>query len=322
MKKIIAFLIGGFLLWSSCKPTSHKKSPDVSSIPVHVEILRFDLDFFGNDPKKIHQIRQKYPYLFPANSPDSLWTKKMNDSLFLSLKKQVDSVFPDLLPYKQPLENLFKHIKYYFPDFKEPKIVTIYSNWNYLNKVIYTDSLMFISLDNFLGKENPVYRGGIPEYIRQNLTPERIPVEAAMAITEQIVSPSRQKALLYKMINEGKKMYLLENFLPKLPDSLLLGYSAKKYQWAKNNEENVWKYYISNKLLYETDPDLDRRFINMAPYSKFYTENDMESPGRIGLYTGWQIVRSFMQNNDVSLQNMIKLPEEEIFKKSKYKPKK
>jgi uncharacterized protein YjaZ len=62
--------------------------------------------------------------------------------------------------------------------------------------------------------------------------------------------------------------------------------------------------------------------MNLAPYSKFYTEDDAKSPGRVGQYIGWQIVRSFMKKNEVSLQKLIHLDEEEIFKKSGYKPKK
>jgi uncharacterized protein YjaZ len=60
----------------------------------------------------------------------------------------------------------------------------------------------------------------------------------------------------------------------------------------------------------------------MAPFSKFYLEIDNESPGRVGQWIGWQIVRSFMQNNKVSMQEMIKMDAKELFEKSKYKPKK
>ncbi len=322
MKKTFVFLSGIFFFMISCQRDNKKNNPDVSHIPAKVEIKRFDLDFFGRNPADFPAVKKKYPYIFPSGTPDSIWTKKMNDTLFLSVKKQVDSVFPSLETLKPQFLNLFRHIKYYFPAFKEPEIVTIYSDWNYMNKVIYADSLMLVSLDNFLGKDNPVYRGGIPLYIRQNLTPQRIPVEASIAISESMVPPPSEKSFLYKMINEGKKMYLSESFLPETPDSLLLGYPSKKYQWAVENEENIWKYFIINKLLYQNNPELDRRFLNIAPYSKFYTENDLESPGRIGVFTGWQIVRSFMKNNNVSLQKMVEMPEEEIFKKSKYKPKK
>ena len=75
-------------------------------------------------------------------------------------------------------------------------------------------------------------------------------------------------------------------------------------------------------MLYSSDSKLPNRFTNVAPFSKFYLEIDNDSPGRVGQWIGWQIVRSFMQNNDVSMQDMLKMDDKEIFEKSKYKPKK
>ncbi len=66
---------------------------------------------------------------------------------------------------------------------------------------------------------------------------------------------------------------------------------------------------------------MNKRFLDVAPFSKFYLEEDRQSPGRVGEWIGWQIVRSFMKHNDVSLQALIKSSPEDIFKKSKYKPK-
>jgi len=74
--------------------------------------------------------------------------------------------------------------------------------------------------------------------------------------------------------------------------------------------------------LYDTDQKLIPRFINPAPFSKFYLEIDNESPGKVGSWIGWQIVRSFMENNDVSLQQLLQMDNKELFEKSKYKPKK
>ena len=54
-----------------------------------------------------------------------------------------------------------------------------------------------------------------------------------------------------------------------------------------------------------------------------YLEIDNESPGRIGQWMGWQIVRSFMENNPkVTVQQLIKMDANSIFEQSKYKPKK
>lgn len=294
---------------------------DVSKIPVQVRILRFDRDFYGQSVSKLPDIKHKYPFMFPPRVPDSIWAKKMQDSLLVDLKTQSDSVFPNLETYKPAIADVFKHIKYYFPKFKEPKLVTLYSDWNYLKKAVYVDSLELVSLDNFLGKNNRIYKG-IPQYIKQNMNPENLPVAIAESIVETQVAPPKSKTFLAKMINFGKRLYLLDAYLPKTPDSLKIGYSTGKMKWAKENEEGVWQYFIDRKLLYSSDQKLDMRFLNLAPYSKFYSEQDLHSPGYIGRYIGWQIVRSFMQKNKVSLQKMIRMPEEEIFKQSKYKPRK
>ncbi len=75
-------------------------------------------------------------------------------------------------------------------------------------------------------------------------------------------------------------------------------------------------------MLFDTDTELSERFINEAPFSKFYIANDKDSPGRIGVWFGWQIVQSYIKNNDVTIQEMLATPNEIIFKKSKYKPRK
>jgi uncharacterized protein YjaZ len=40
----------------------------------------------------------------------------------------------------------------------------------------------------------------------------------------------------------------------------------------------------------------------------------------IGRYLGWQIVKSYMKKNDVSLQNLATISEKELFNNAKYKP--
>ena len=82
--------------------------------------------------------------------------------------------------------------------------------------------------------------------------------------------------------------------------------------WVKTNEEGVWKYFIEKKILFSTDTNLNKRFLNNAPFSKFYLQDDNQSPGRVGVWLGWQIVRSFMQNNDVSLPELLRIDSDDL----------
>ena len=123
------------------------------------------------------------------------------------------------------------------------------------------------------------------------------------------------------MINEGKFLYATDINLPMVSDELKIGYSKEKLNWAEQNENDVWKYFIENELLFSNDASLNSRFIDVAPFSKFYLESDNDSPGRIGVWIGWQIVRSYMKNNEVTLEQLMSMESESIYKKSKYKPK-
>jgi len=84
----------------------------------------------------------------------------------------------------------------------------------------------------------------------------------------------------------------------------------------------IWSYFIEKELLYSTDNSLNKRFIDEAPFSKFYLDIDNESPGSVGAWLGWQIVRSYMKHNkEVGLKDLMTTENELIFKKSRYKPK-
>jgi uncharacterized protein YjaZ len=91
---------------------------------------------------------------------------------------------------------------------------------------------------------------------------------------------------------------------------------------AKVNESNIWQFFVERELLFETDPKLARRFINPAPFTKFNLELDAESPGRLGQYMGWQIVRAYMENNETDFKDMMQMDATELFNKSKFKPRK
>jgi uncharacterized protein YjaZ len=180
---------------------------------------------------------------------------------------------------------------------------------------------MFVALDMYLGKDNIVY-SDFPKYISQNYKKETVVVDAAKDIVKQSYRKEKSRIFLDRMINEGKFLYLLDSYLPYTPDELKINYDVDKMEFVQMNEINIWKYFIENELLFSNDSKLNTRFIDVAPFSKFYKEFDQQTPGRVGVWIGWQIVRSYMKNNDVTLQQLMATSSEIIYKKSKYKPRK
>ena len=300
---------------------NEKEVVDVSKIDVNVDVRRFEQRFYTEGPENLSALKSDFSFLFPEPNPDSVWTAKMKDEDELFLYRASQEVFGDFSKEKIALAELFKHVKYYFPKFEAPRVITILSNVDYENKIIYADSLMFVSLDVYLGQEHEVYED-YPNYIKQNFTPDHLIVDAAEQLAIPVVKPNPLKSYISKIVQEGKKMYLITAFLPDTSQTEIMGYTPEQYEWAVHSESNIWKYFIQKEMLYSNDPTLTERFISDAPFSKFYLEVDKDSPGRIGVWFGWQIVNSFMKHNDMSLQEMLVMDNEALFTKSKYKPKK
>ena len=127
---------------------------------------------------------------------------------------------------------------------------------------------------------------------------------------------------LDEMIYFGKQLYLKDLWIPFKSNSEKIGYSVSEYEWSEDNEFYIWQYFVENELLYQTDRKLLGRFIVAAPFSRFNLELDSESPGRLGQYIGWQIVKSYMNNNSTSVLEMLQMDPQEIFNNAKFKPKK
>ncbi len=293
---------------------------EVKNIPLDLEIVRFDRELSGSTAKDFPELRKKYPYLFPSQYPDSIWRQKFEDTIQIEVLNEVGKAFPDFSDQKEELELLFKHIKFYFPRIDPPKVITLTNDVEYQYRVILTDTLLLIGLDNYLGSDHKFYQG-FQKYIAANLDKQFLVSDVAGAFTSKILNYPTERTFLSKMIYYGKELYIKEKLLPLATDAQKMGYSQEQLDWALANEEQIWRYFVERELLYSTDNKLEQRFLDIAPFSKFGLELiDSESPPRIGRYMGWQIVRAYMDKTDLTLQQLLKVPAEEIFRKSNYKP--
>ena len=318
MKKYL-FLVVFYLLILSCDNKSKVKKA-VTAIPLELKVTRFDKIFFETPPQDLGNVKKEFPYFFPKGIDDNVWFNKMQDPLWRELYTEVQKKYANFDPVKVELEKLFKHIKYYFPETKTPKVITIISEMDYRNKAIYADSLAVISLELYLGKNHKFYQ--FPNYLKQNFEQRQIAPDLVTSFAERRIQPVVEKDLLSQMVYQGKVLYLKDLLLPDYSDADKIGYSVQQIKWCQENESYMWRYFIEKEMLYSNDQKLVARFINPAPFSKFYLEIDNESPGQVGAWIGWQMVRSYINNNDVPLAALLKTNAKELFVKSKYKPKK
>ncbi|KRB56332.1 gliding motility lipoprotein GldB [Flavobacterium sp. Root186] len=316
--KIYRFVVVLCLFFLSCDQKT-KVEKEVEEIPVDIKVERFDKAFFETKPEDLARLKKQYPYFFPGND-DNVWLQKMKEPIWREVYKEVQKKYSNFEPVREEFNELFKHVKYYFPKTKTPKVVTVIGEMDYTSKAIYADSLVVVALELYLGKDHKFYE--FPAYLKYNFEEKQIMPDVVSSFAYRNIPAYPDKNLVSQMIFEGKQLYAKDLLLPNYTDAEKMGYTPEQIKWCEENESYMWRYFLESEMLYSLDPKLTTRFITPAPFSKFYLEIDNDSPGRVGAWIGWQIVRSYMKNNNVPLSELLKVNAKEIFEKSKYKPKK
>lgn len=338
---IVAYCAVLFLL-SSCGGKS-TKNVDVSNIKVDVNIQPFYSDFAAlnasNFEAKEVELQAKYKDFYPFYVNDVMGgfkvagkqqSEKENIISFLSdtgVKALFDTVnvhYKDLSGAQRDLEGLYKHVKYYFPNFPLPKPTAIISEYSYA-AFTFDTTVLAISLDMYLGVQYSFYSYlEIPRYVQRKLRPDFMVVNSAEVLYNLYFGDDSYQPgtpLLDAMINKGKKLYFMEMMLPQLPDSMLMGYTKEQDAWCRSSEYAIWQYMNQRDLLYTQNFMEHKRYLSDGP-----TTSGMppESPGNIGSWVGWQIVRKFMKesNGKISLNDLLtKYDAKAIIAKARYKPK-
>lgn len=305
---------------ASCDKKS-KVEAIVKDIPIQLSVTRFEQDFFEAKPSDLQKLKAQYPAFFPKEVADSVWTNKMKNPLWRELYNEVQIKYSNFEPQTKAIAAFLQHAKYYFPQTKTPKITTLIYEMDFNTKAIYADSIILIPLEMYLGKSHKFYE--FPDYQKQSLESSQILPDLAGSFAQTKIRPSKDKTLLSLMIQAGKELYIKDLLLPEFSDADKIGYTPEQIKFCLENESFMWAFFIEQNLLYNNDSKLANRFINPAPFSKFYLEIDNETPGRIGAWLGWQIVKAFATNNpEIKIQQLLVSDAEAIFTKSKYKPKK
>jgi hypothetical protein len=105
-----------------------------------------------------------------------------------------------------------------------------------------------------------------------------------------------------------------------LPDSVKLEVTAAQVEWLNANEYEMWAFFLSENLLYQSNYQDIRKYVEASPGSPGMPE---EAPGRTGNFIGWKVVESYM-----ALHPATTLPElmamqdaQQILDAARYRPK-
>lgn len=321
LRIILFYFICVFWIVWSCK------SPDKKETKVQLIVSRFERELYEIQPEFIfdslpHLKENFYPFFL--NTGDEFWRNLLIDSLQLRLYQSVRDTFIDISKELKHLQQLFDNYhKIFDTSFQRVYIYTYISGLDYDYPVIFSDSLMFIGLDLYLGEEHPAY-AYLPRYLARERHRRFIHIDAAKAVAEFLLqdSPSDSETLIYRMIKDGIKFYIMKSLLPNEKDHNLLKYTEDQIKFCRDNEKNIWLYFINNKLLFDTNTMTKKRFVEPAPFTKLGTDFDHLIPGRIGQWLGYRIVSQYMKRNKhVTPKDLTNQTDYlNIFNQSGYKP--
>ena len=66
-----------------------------------------------------------------------------------------------------------------------------------------------------------------------------------------------------------------------------------------------WKYIVEQKYLFKIDELIASNFLKEAPFT---TGLPNKSPDRIGQFIGWRMVQNYMTKNEITLNELLKVP--------------
>jgi gliding motility-associated lipoprotein GldB len=295
---------------------------DISDIETEVEIVRFDQELFSlplrDTLSELSALRNKYPEFFDLftwkvigvggieeEHFSEIMGEFLTDTMILNVKRLVENEFSDFNKTEKELIEAFKYFQYHFPENELPTIFPMISGFN--QSVVTAEGLIGVSLDKYLGRDNSYYKqlSNVPLYKIKNMHRQKLVSDVAYAwgMTE-FDERGTATTLLDHIIHQGKLMYFVDALLPEMHDSLKIGYTAEQLQWCKNNEPQMWNFLVEKKMLYSNRRMDILRFVNDGPYT---TGFPTESPGKSGVWIGWQIVRQYMKKHkEVTVSELMK----------------
>ena len=180
------------------------------------------------------------------------------------------------------------------------------SDVDYRNKVVVTDSIVLIALDTYLGAEHEFY-ASFYDYIKQNLNKDQIVSDLATAYAEQLIYQPKRATFLEEMIYFGKQLYLKDLLIPFKENNEKIGYLPRNMNGLKRMSFIYGSTLLKRNCCMKRIGNYCHGLLYPLLFLRFNLELDSESPGRLGQYMGWQIVKSYMENNETPLLQMLQM---------------
>lgn len=268
------------------------------------------LDFFGKNVVRI-------------GGTDSLGFHErlieyFSESTLMNLYSDEQRIFADIDSINRELSYAMEQLFIHFPKLTKPDIYMHVSGLE--QNVVVTDDILSISADKYLGQDYPLYQYYFQDYQIQLMSPDRIVPDYILGyLMANFPFVGKEEILLDRILYEGKLRYIIAQLIPEREDWEFVAYNKNQYDWCRINKSRIWQVILENKHLYTPDYKTTYQYIREAPYTAHLPS---ESPGRVGVWLGYEIICSYMKNNPKVLLNdlMDNVDYQAILKDAKFKP--
>ena len=243
-----------------------------------------------------------------------------SESTLMQLYGDEQIRFSDISALNAELSSGMETLLQHFPELRRPEIYLHVSGWG--QNVIVGDEMLSLSADKYLGSDYPLYQEFFYDYQRQGMSPDRMAPDYLLGfLMANFPFQGNGEVLLDRMVYEGKLRYILSQLLPERKDWEYVGYTQAQYLWCNEHRERIWKSILENQHLFRPDYFTTSAYLNAAPTTSTLPA---DSPGRAGIWLGFQIVVSYMKNQPSTDWQalMDRTDYAEFLKEARFNPKK
>lgn len=333
MRYLTIFLLG--FLWSQCRNDS-ASGPAPTEVMVEDAFTRFigtPEDQLTLKLDSILQLDRSFTELFNGvilGGLDSVLARDrvlawFTDTARTRLKENCQIVFKSM-DWQKSLGLPFAKYKQAFPERAVPVIHTLITDFNY-GIFLFRDDLgrdaLGVGLEMFLGDARlydqlSVQNPNFSSYLNRTFNLDHLPSKIIHALISDLVPEPSGNRLLDHIIREGKILYITRALMPGIADTILHEYRSDQMRWVIENEWDIWRFLLSEKLLYQSVGKDIINLVQPAPHSQGMPP---EAPGRAVNVVGLKIIEAFMKREKPSLSELAgKTNADEILQKARYRP--
>lgn len=311
-----------------------------------VEFTAFDTDLAGSaegglNMQEYRELRRKHGTVFKRwfteimGAPGSALS---NDSLALDFLnaltginkpvfKSVQAHYARYPKLQKDIEKCIGALQQAFPDAGKFRIWSYFSQFS--NYTTFADTangyqVLGYSAEMFMNDTFALYSllDDFPSWLKRYTSTQQIaPYLAATYLNSRFGDLHKRGNMLEEAVFQGKLWYSMEKLCPDVKPPVLFGYSEDEWKFLKQEEGNMWNFYVKQNVLFNTD-------FNQG-YKRYFVQGDQTTgaglpegcPPRIGCYSGYRIIQAFADKTGASLADIWKETNASlILQKSGYNP--